>query len=88
MEVFGLAVGQSCQILNADAVRGVFVYRISAHHLVDAELKIVRDGMAAIVLSSKQKHRSIDFVATGNVYLEAMGQSGFVAGTYEFVGKG
>lgn len=90
---FVLSPGESLQVLSVPPTQGqqaFLVYRISVHTLKsDCELKIVRDGVPALVISSKQKHKVVDVAVLGNLYIEGAGEKkdGVVAGNYECVAR-
>ena len=88
MQSFILLAGESCQVLSVGGAQATLVYRISVTDTAGLELKIIREGMDPLMLSAKQKHKAIDVVTTGNLYLEAVGKQGKISGNYECVGSG
>jgi hypothetical protein len=86
MQSFTLLAGESCQVLSAGGAQTTLVYSISVTDASGLELKIIRDTMDPLILSAKQKHKAIDVVTTGNLYLEAVGKQGKISGTYNCVG--
>lgn len=88
MQNFFLFAGQSCHVLSVDAAgapKVQLLYRISVDEIIEVDLKIIRDGTAATVISHKQRHKAIDVVTSGNLYMEAIGKSGYVTGTYDCI---
>lgn len=88
MRRFVLRSKQNCEIFdgtNLAAAHGAVVYRITLEHVDNAELKIIADGIQPKILAANSINKSIDIAVKKNLFLEALGQNGIVAGSYDVV---
>ena len=87
---FVLRSKQSCEVfdgtlLGAAAGGGIVVYRITQDYAADAELKVIADGLPSKILSVLTPAKSVDLAVRKNLFLEALGNNGVIAGTYEML---
>ncbi len=90
MTRFVLRSKQNCEVFdgtNLAAAHSVVVYRVTLEHVDNAELKIIADGVQPKILSGNSINKTIDIAVRKNLFLEALGQNGVVAGSYDVVSR-
>ena len=88
MARFVLRSKQNCEVFdgtNLAAVEGVVVYRITLDLAVDAELKIITDGVAPKILTANSLNKSIDIAVRKHLFIEATGANGVVVGSFDIL---
>jgi hypothetical protein len=61
------------------------IYRITLEHAMESELKIIADGIPSKILAMTAPSKSVDIAIRKNLFLEALGGNGVVAGHYELL---
>lgn len=90
MTRFVLRSKQNCEVFdgtNLSGAHAVVIYRITLEHVDNAELKIITDGVQPKIIAANSIHKTIDVAVKKNLFLEALGQNGVVAGSYDVVSK-